>query len=91
MIFQNFLPGALIFQNELGPPLIVKTTQIIPLYIALCMYFEGKVTKICRKSLNFVKIPLNGANWEPLPEKGPFLAVFRPFFNFDPNFQRNKI
>jgi hypothetical protein len=59
-----------------------QTTQIIPLLIALCMYFEGKVTKICRKSPKFLKIPSNRANREPLPEKGPFLAVFGPFFQF---------
>ena len=88
LIFRNFLPGELIFQTELGPPLIVQTTQIIPLFIAPCMYFEGKVTKICRKSPKFLKIPSNRANREPLPEKGPFLAVFGPFFQFWFNFSQ---
>ena len=48
-IFWNFLSGELIFQIELEPPLIVETTQIIALFIALCVYFEGEVTKICLK------------------------------------------
>ena len=48
-IFWNFLSGELIFQIELEPPLIVETTQIIALFIALCVYFEWKVTKIYLK------------------------------------------
>ena len=79
LIFRNFLPGELIFQTELGPPLIVQTTQIIPLFIALCMYFEGKVTKICRKSPKFLKIWLLKTGIRLAI--GRFLRVLEPHYD----------
>ena len=45
--FQKFLPGVRIFQFELEPWAKVKTTQIIPLFIGLCLYFEGISIKDC--------------------------------------------
>ena len=55
------------------------------------MYFEVKVINICCKSPRTIKISLNMANRELLPEKGPFWPFFDPFSNFESIFHRSKI
>ena len=90
MNFQIFLPGAPIFQSELEPWPAVKTTQIIPLFIGLCLYFDCISNKSCWNSPKNYKKPLNGPNRRSLPEKGPFFGPFWPVFHFWFYFSQNQ-
>ena len=86
--FVEKLSGGPNFQFDPNSWQIVKNTLI--LYIALCQYFGYTSSENYWFFPESFKIAFYRDNWEFLSEKGPFLAIFGPFFGFWFNFSQNQ-
>ena len=80
--FIEKLSGGPNFQFDPNLWQIVKNTQILYFYIALCQYFGYTSSESYWFFPEYFKIAFYRENWEFLSEKGPFLAIFGPFLYF---------
>ena len=88
--FVKKLSGGPNFQFGPNSWQIVKNTQILYFYIALCQYFGYTSSKNYWFLAESFKIAFYRANWEFVSEKGPFLAIFGPFLDVWFNFSQHQ-